>query len=75
MKAIIDQGIPNADRDFILKMGGVLLLLAAVGCVCAIFAQFFAVDRSNAKQWLRQIADHRNHLAGITTPEFMKALQ
>ncbi len=42
MAAIIDQGIAEKDTGFILKMGLVLLLLAIIGLVCAITAQYFA---------------------------------
>lgn len=42
MAAIIDVGIANADRAYILKMCGVLILLAVIGLTCSITAQFFA---------------------------------
>lgn len=42
MAKIIDVGIQNRDTAYILKMGGVLLLLAAVGLTCSLTAQFFA---------------------------------
>lgn len=42
MAAVIDTGIQNGDRGYILKMCGVLILLAVVGLVCSITAQFFA---------------------------------
>lgn len=42
MAAIIDVGIANRDASYILKLGGVLLLLAAVGLTCSITAQYFA---------------------------------
>jgi len=42
MAAIIDVGIVNQDLPYILKMGGVLVILAFIGFVCAVFAQFFA---------------------------------
>lgn len=40
--AIIDVGIANGDKTYIVKMCGVLILLAAVGLVSAVTAQFFA---------------------------------
>ncbi len=42
MAAIIDVGIRQGDRGYILKMCGVLILLAVIGLTCAITAQFFA---------------------------------
>lgn len=42
MAAIIDVGIANRDTSYILKSGGVLLLLAAIGLTCSITAQYFA---------------------------------
>ncbi|MDD6291219.1 MAG: ABC transporter ATP-binding protein [Lachnospiraceae bacterium] len=42
MAVIIDRGIATADRGYILKMGGVLVLLALIGLTCSVTAQFFA---------------------------------
>ena len=42
MAAIIDTGIGNKDGRFILKMCGILILLALVGLTCSITAQYFA---------------------------------
>ncbi len=42
MANIIDIGIKNQDKSYILKMGGILLALAVIGLVCAITAQYFA---------------------------------
>ncbi len=42
MAAIIDTGIGNKDGGFILKMCGILILLALVGLTCSIIAQYFA---------------------------------
>ncbi len=39
---IVDTGISGKDYGFVWKMGGVLLLLAAVGLVCSVTAQYFA---------------------------------
>ncbi|MGM9609894.1 MAG: ABC transporter ATP-binding protein [Eubacteriales bacterium] len=40
--AIIDTGIENKDPVYVVKMCGILLLLAAVGFGAAVFAQYFA---------------------------------
>ena len=42
MAAIVDTGIGNKDGGFILKMCGILILLALVGLTCSITAQYFA---------------------------------
>lgn len=42
MAWLIDRGISQNDVPYIWKMGGVLLLLAAVGLTCSITAQYFA---------------------------------
>lgn len=42
MAAIIDNGITASDKTYIWKMGGVLVLLAAVGLVSSVTAQYFA---------------------------------
>ena len=39
---IIDNGIKNNDSKRIYAMGGIMLLLAVIGLVCAISAQYFA---------------------------------
>lgn len=42
MAAIIDVGIAGGDKSYIIKMCGVLVLLAVVGLTSSITAQFFA---------------------------------
>lgn len=42
MAAIIDNGITASDKPYIWKMGAVLVLLAAVGLVSSVTAQYFA---------------------------------
>ena len=42
MAAIIDNGITASDKPYIWKMGGVLVLLAAVGLASSVTAQYFA---------------------------------
>lgn len=46
MAAIVDIGIKNQDGTYILKMGGILILLGIVGLVCSITAQYFAAKAS-----------------------------
>lgn len=42
MAAIIDNGITASDKPYIWKMGGLLVLFAAVGLVSSVTAQYFA---------------------------------
>lgn len=42
MASIIDKGIGNGDKGYILKMCLVLVALGVIGLVCSITAQFFA---------------------------------
>ncbi|EOS49509.1 hypothetical protein C809_01520 [Lachnospiraceae bacterium MD335] len=42
MASIIDRGIANADTSYIIKMGLILVLLAAVGLISAVTAQYFS---------------------------------
>ena len=40
--SMVDEGIRNRDGGYIMKMGGLLLLLALVGLACSLTAQYFA---------------------------------
>ena len=40
--AIIDTGVANGDRGYVMKMCMVLVLLAVIGLTCSITAQYFA---------------------------------
>ena len=40
--SIIDTGITNGDGGYVLKMGGLLILLGIIGLTCSITAQYFA---------------------------------
>lgn len=42
MAAIIDTGVATGDQSYIMKMCLVLVLLAAVGLICSVTAQYFA---------------------------------
>ncbi len=39
---IVDTGIDGGDYGYVWRMGGVLFLLAAIGLVCSVTAQYFA---------------------------------
>lgn len=43
MARIVDKGIVNGDIPYIWNVGGMMLLVAAIGVVCAIAANYFAV--------------------------------
>lgn len=65
MAQIIDVGIKNQDVSYILKMGGILLLLGIVGLTCSLTAQFFsakaAVGFSTALR--NELFSHIGHLS------------
>ena len=42
--SIVDMGIANADRGYIVKMCLVMVLLGVIGLVCAVTAQYFAAS-------------------------------
>ena len=42
MAKIIDVGVKNADRGYVFRMGGLLLLIAAVSLGCALVCQYSA---------------------------------
>ncbi|MBO9130682.1 ABC transporter ATP-binding protein [Bacillus sp. 165] len=42
MSDIIDTGVIKGDTDYILKIGAFMLLVAAGGAVCAVFASYFS---------------------------------
>ena len=46
MAAVIDTGIKNADRDYVIRMCLVLVGLGVVGLCCSLTAQFFAAKAS-----------------------------
>lgn len=46
MAQVIDVGIHNRDVSYVLKMGGLLVLLAVIGLSCSLTAQYFAAKAS-----------------------------
>lgn len=46
MAQIIDVGIGTGNRAYVLKMGGVMVLLGVVGLCCALTCQYFAARAS-----------------------------
>ena len=43
MAKVIDVGIRTQDLPYILKMGGILVLLGVVGLICSITAQYLSL--------------------------------
>ncbi len=46
MAQIIDVGVANGDTGYVLRMGGVMILLGVVGLCCALVCQYFASKAS-----------------------------
>lgn len=46
MAQIIDVGVANGDKEYILKRGAVLVLFGILGLACALTAQYFAAKAS-----------------------------
>jgi ABC-type multidrug transport system fused ATPase/permease subunit len=65
MAAIVNTGIKNQDTGYILKMGGLLVLLGVVGLVCSVTAQYFAAKASVGfgKSVRRDLFAHINNLS------------
>lgn len=65
MAAIVETGIKEKDTTFILKMGGVLVLLALVGLTCSLIAQYFAAKAAVGfgKNVRRDLFSHINKLS------------
>ncbi len=48
--SMVDVGIRNRDGGYIMKMGGLLLLLALVGLACSLTAQYFAAKAATGAE-------------------------
>ncbi|NMD71359.1 ABC transporter ATP-binding protein [Bacillus sp. DNRA2] len=48
MANIIDKGVVTGDKDYIWKIGGIMLLVTAGGMICSIFVSFFSARISAA---------------------------
>ncbi|MGP1589003.1 MAG: ABC transporter ATP-binding protein [Oribacterium sp.] len=64
ISSMIDRGIGGAHRDYVLRMGAMLLLLALIGLVCSITAQYFAamVASHSGKRLREELFRHINTL-------------
>lgn len=65
MASLIDVGIQKGDRGYILKMGGLMVLLGIVGLCCALTCQYFAAQASQGvgTQLRSQLFAHINGLS------------
>lgn len=65
MAKIIDTGIRNADLPYILRMGGVLILLGVIGLACSLTAQYFAAKAAVGfgTALRKELFDHINHFS------------
>lgn len=64
ISSMIDRGIGGAHCDYVLRMGAMLLLLALIGLVCSITAQYFAamVASHSGKRLREELFRHINTL-------------
>ena len=65
MANIIDKGIKDQDVPYILKMGGLLVLLGLVGLACSLTAQYFAAKAAVGfgTSLRKELFDHINHFS------------
>lgn len=65
MASIIDEGVRNGNTDYVLKMGLVLVLLAAVGLASALVCQYLASKASQGvgTKIRRELFAHINSLS------------
>lgn len=63
--SIIDVGVKRGDADYVLKMGGVMVLLAAVGLLSALVCQYLASKASQGvgTKIRRELFTHINSLS------------
>ncbi|MDO4329388.1 MAG: ABC transporter ATP-binding protein [Lachnospiraceae bacterium] len=63
--SMIDVGIKNQDAAYIIKMGGLLILLGVIGLACSLTAQYFAAKAavSTATCLRNDLFSHISHLS------------
>ena len=64
MAQIIDVGIANGDRGYVLRMGGVMVLLGLVGLGCALICQYCAARASQGFGTVLNVASSAGLLPG-----------
>ncbi|WP_310604370.1 ABC transporter ATP-binding protein [Anaerosporobacter sp.] len=65
MASIIDKGIANGDKAYVLKMGGVMILLGVLGLIFALICQYSAALASQGvgTKLRNDLFRHINHLS------------
>ena len=71
MAAIIDVGIKERNTGYIYKMGGVLLLLAVVGLVCALICQYMG-SKASSGIGTQLRSDMYKHISSLSPGELDK---
>ena len=66
--SMVDVGIKNRDGGYIMRMGGLLLLLAMIGLACSLTAQYFAA-KAAAGIAARLRNDLFAHIGGLSYTE------
>lgn len=66
--SMVDVGIKNRDGGYIMRMGGLLLLLAVIGLACSLTAQYFAA-KAAAGIAARLRNDLFAHIGGLSYTE------
>ena len=66
--SMVDVGIKNSDVGYVLKMGGLLVMLGLIGLTCSLTAQYFAAKAATgAATSLRN--DLFTHISGLSYTE------
>lgn len=62
---MIDTGIANHDLSYILRMGGLLILLGVIGLICSLTAQYFAAKAAVGfgTALRKELFSHINHFS------------
>lgn len=71
MSDIVDKGVVKGDTDYIWKIGGYMLLVAAGGMVCSITASFFSAKAASGFGKLLRTKIF-SHVGGFSLHEFDK---
>ena len=65
MAKVIDEGIPNGDQAYILKIGGLIILFGFLGLGCSMICQYFASKAGNGygKELRKGLFEHLHSLS------------
>ena len=59
--SMVDVGIRGRDVSYVLRMGGILVLLGIIGLACSLTAQYFAARAYSRSVLYRNRPDRRLH--------------